>query len=248
MSARASAVLCVGMLLMASGCKTGSYAEQGAVVGGLTGAGLGAGHPPAWQSGAGAVVGAGLGALTGAVVGSGMDQTEARNQAAVSAVEQHAMTIPDVLQMQSAGVDDDVIVTQIRSQGVIRRRPATISSICSSRASAPKSSRHCKLRPKRSPSKNPLGHASWSAQVLWCGPFTSLPPTDLARRGSTPRIIADTGDRNKGEAPLYCGKIGSWGRHVVLRCRRRVNQAIHRSTSPASRWRCPGPGRSRTYR
>jgi hypothetical protein len=107
---------------MVGGCKSGSYAETGAVVGGLTGAGLGAlaTHPEGNQ-GAGAALGAGLGALTGAVVGSGMDQAESRNQAAVAAVQRRAMSIPDVLELQNAGVDEDVIITQIRNQGVIAR-------------------------------------------------------------------------------------------------------------------------------
>jgi outer membrane lipoprotein SlyB len=122
------AVMGLGLILVSSGCKSGSYAEQGAVVGGLTGAGLGAlaTHPDG-NPGAGAALGAGLGALTGAVVGSGMDQTEARNQAALSAVQRNAMTIPDVLELQSAGVADDVIATQIRNQGVIA--PPTSSDL-----------------------------------------------------------------------------------------------------------------------
>ena len=64
-----------------TGCQSPDHADQGALVGGLFGAGTGAiigkacGNPLA-----GAAIGAGAGALTGAAIGSKMDADEARNR------------------------------------------------------------------------------------------------------------------------------------------------------------------------
>jgi hypothetical protein len=115
------AVLCL------VGCASPYYADQGALLGGLGGAGVGAlvgdavGH-----TGAGAVIGAGVGALTGGAVGSALDDIEARNRAQIEAQMQRpisagAVTLQDVVDMTEAGVDDELIVMHIRSNGVAER-------------------------------------------------------------------------------------------------------------------------------
>lgn len=114
-------------LFALAGCRSPYYADQGALVGGLGGAGVGAivgnavGH-----TGAGALIGAGAGALGGAVVGNALDDVEARNRAQIAqqmaAVNMQpplgAVTANDVVQMTRAGVAPDLIVNHIRANGV----------------------------------------------------------------------------------------------------------------------------------
>ena len=102
------------------------HADRGAVFGGVTGAGVGAlvgdavGDPLA-----GAVIGAGVGALTGAAVGSSLDEIEARNQAQIAAqmgrpVAPGAVSVQDVVAMTQAGVDEELIITQIQIHGTVQ--------------------------------------------------------------------------------------------------------------------------------
>lgn len=95
------------------------------MLGGLFGAGTGAivgnqmGNP-----GAGAAIGAGLGALGGAAVGNAIDESEARNRAAIAQqlgrqVATGAVTIDDVIAMASAGVSDELIVNHVRANGMV---------------------------------------------------------------------------------------------------------------------------------
>ncbi|HEY1599487.1 MAG TPA: glycine zipper domain-containing protein [Pirellulales bacterium] len=111
-------------LAMTVGCNSPFYTDKGALVGGLAGTGVGAvtgaavGHP-----GVGALVGAGVGTLTGAAVGSGMDSIEARNRAQIAAtlgrqVPPGNVTLPDVIAMTRAGVNDELIVNHIRANGL----------------------------------------------------------------------------------------------------------------------------------
>ena len=117
-----------GFLLAAitplAGCASPYYADRGAALGGVTGAGVGAlvgssvRHPLA-----GALVGAGVGAISGAAVGTGLDQIEARNRAAIAAtmgrpVPPGAVAINDVISMSEAGVSENVIINHIRYNGV----------------------------------------------------------------------------------------------------------------------------------
>lgn len=110
--------------LSALGCASPYYADRGAAIGGVGGAGVGAlvgeavHHPLA-----GALVGAGVGAMSGAAVGTGLDQIEARNRAAIAAtmgrpVPPGAVSTNDVIAMSQAGVNEDVIVNHIRYNGV----------------------------------------------------------------------------------------------------------------------------------
>ena len=111
------------LTLFSLGCNSPYRSDQGAVVGGLTGAGLGAlvggasGHP-----GAGAAIGAGVGALSGAAVGGSLDDIEANNRAEIAArlgrpAPSGAVTIDDVIAMSRAGVTEDIIVTHVRTHG-----------------------------------------------------------------------------------------------------------------------------------
>jgi hypothetical protein len=112
--------------LFSTGCNSPYYADRGALFGGLTGAGVGALVGKATgNTGAGAVIGAGLGAITGSAVGASLDEIEARNRAEIEArlgrpVAAGAVTMDDVIAMTAAGVDEQVIVTHVQSNGVVR--------------------------------------------------------------------------------------------------------------------------------
>ncbi|HZZ71420.1 MAG TPA: glycine zipper domain-containing protein [Pirellulales bacterium] len=111
-------------LLLASGCHSDpNYTEQGAVVGGLGGAGVGAlvgsatGH-----TGAGAAIGAVAGALGGAAIGNGLDDIDAKNRAQIAAATSRpvpigAVSVEDVLNMTRAGVSEELIVNHVRAHG-----------------------------------------------------------------------------------------------------------------------------------
>ncbi len=101
-----------------AGCATNT--EQGALFGGLLGAGTGAvvGHALG-NTGAGAAIGAGVGALSGAAIGNSVDQQEARDRAAIEARVNRqlagAVTVPDVVAMAHAGVDEGLIINHIHA-------------------------------------------------------------------------------------------------------------------------------------
>jgi len=121
---------CIAVTLLvataATGCQSPYHADRGALFGGLLGAGTGAIVGDALgNAGAGTAIGAGVGALSGAVVGQELDQIEARNRAMIEAqlgrrVTAGAVTIDDVITMTQAGVDDELIVTHVRANGVAR--------------------------------------------------------------------------------------------------------------------------------
>jgi hypothetical protein len=126
MSARRYPIVFCLFALLAGGCNSPYHADRGALVGGLLGAGTGAVVGNALGStAAGAAIGAGVGALGGAAVGSGMDEIEARNRAMIAQqmgreVRAGAVTVDDVVMMSQAGVDEELIVNHIRSNGVAR--------------------------------------------------------------------------------------------------------------------------------
>ena len=106
------------------GCASDSHTDQGAVVGGLLGAGTGAiiGHAMG-NTGAGAAIGAGVGALSGAAIGHGQDEIEAKNRALIAQqlgrqVNAGAVTPKDVIDMTRAGVNEDLILNHIRVHGM----------------------------------------------------------------------------------------------------------------------------------
>lgn len=125
--ARRIARLTVFVFLVATlgvGCRSPYHADRGALGGGLLGLGAGAivgnavGNPVA-----GAAIGTGLGALGGAAIGQGMDEVEAKNRAMI---EQHlgrtvvagAVTTGEVVAMNAAGVDDQLICNHVRAHGM----------------------------------------------------------------------------------------------------------------------------------
>jgi hypothetical protein len=128
MSFRPASVVVPALLVAAiAGCRSPYYADKGALLGGLGGAGVGAivGNAVG-NTGAGALIGAGAGALGGAVVGNALDDVEARNRAQIAhqmaAMNMQppvgAVTANDVVQMTRAGVAPDLIVNHIQANGV----------------------------------------------------------------------------------------------------------------------------------
>jgi hypothetical protein len=113
--------------LLASGCASPYHADRGALVGGLTGAGAGAIVGDAvGNAGGGALIGAGLGAITGNLIGAGLDESEARNQAMIQQqmgrmVPAGGVTPDDVINMSRSGVEPQLIINHIRTNGVARR-------------------------------------------------------------------------------------------------------------------------------
>lgn len=99
------------------GCRSPFYADRGAAVGGVTGAGVGAaiaevadGEPLA-----GAAIGSLLGAVTGGAIGSEMDARHSMTMARVP-----APPLQEVVNMTSAGLSDDVIIAQVNTHGPTR--------------------------------------------------------------------------------------------------------------------------------
>lgn len=117
-------LLAVPLSFALAGCMSPYRADQGALFGGLTGAGVGALVGEAVDNPlAGAAIGGAVGTLTGAVVGGQLDEIEARNRAEIAArlgrpAPMGAATIPDVIAMTQAGVNEDVIITHIQNNGV----------------------------------------------------------------------------------------------------------------------------------
>jgi hypothetical protein len=119
--------LSVGLTFVAclsTGCRSPYHSDQGALTGGLLGAGTGAivGHALG-NTGAGAAIGAGVGALSGAAIGNGMDEIEAKNRMMIAQqlgrqVAPGAVTSDDVVAMTKAGVNEQLIVTHVRTHGM----------------------------------------------------------------------------------------------------------------------------------
>ncbi len=108
------------------GCASPYRSDQGALLGGLTGAGVGAIIGDAVdQPLAGTAIGAGIGAITGSAIGGSLDEIEARNRAEIAArlgrpAPAGAVTVEDVIAMTQSGVDPDVIATHVRIHGPAR--------------------------------------------------------------------------------------------------------------------------------
>jgi hypothetical protein len=114
----------ISAIVSIAGCCSPYHQDQGALFGGLLGAGTGAiiggatGHP-----GAGAAIGAGVGALSGAAIGAGQDEIEAKNRALIAQqmgrqVAAGAVTPNDVIAMSKAGVHEELIINHVRAHGM----------------------------------------------------------------------------------------------------------------------------------
>jgi len=112
--------------LTVTGCMspqgTPDYTASGALAGGATGAILGS---MTHNHGAGTLVGGAVGAVVGGLVGHGMDQTqEARlrtqSPQTLQRIEQGVpLTVIDVKALVTAGVGDDLIISQIRNSRTV---------------------------------------------------------------------------------------------------------------------------------
>jgi hypothetical protein len=120
------ALSCSIVAILAVSCSVGcqSYTGQGALFGGLGGAGLGAliGHASG-HTGAGAAIGAVAGAIGGGAVGNSLDNIDAKNRAQIAAATGHAsgaVSVDDVIVMTRSGIDEQIIVNQIAGAGLQR--------------------------------------------------------------------------------------------------------------------------------
>lgn len=112
-----------------AGCNSPYHRDQGALLGGLGGAAIGAAIGEHNDNPlAGAAIGAAVGTLGGAAIGSNMDAQVAQNNAIIEQRMGHrlsgAVTIPQIISMSQAKLSDEVIVTHIRANG-IAGRPTT---------------------------------------------------------------------------------------------------------------------------
>lgn len=103
--------------LVTGGC---SHTDQGIVGGGLLGGAIGSIVGGRKHSGAGAIIGGVTGAALGGAAGASADRQERREAAAaIAATRQTPLSIPDVIQLTSSGMSDQVIIGQIRSSGAV---------------------------------------------------------------------------------------------------------------------------------
>jgi hypothetical protein len=116
--------VCLLVTMFFGGCMSPYKSDQGALFGGLLGAGTGAVVGSALHApGAGAAIGAGVGALSGAAVGSALDEQDAKNRAMIAQqfgrqIPANPVSVPDVINMTRAGVDEELIFNHVRTHGV----------------------------------------------------------------------------------------------------------------------------------
>jgi hypothetical protein len=114
--------------LLTMGCLGGCrspYAQDrlalaGAGVGGVAGAAIGAATGHTAQ---GALIGAAVGTAAGAITGSAIDESEARNRAAIEyhmrrPVAAGAVSVEDVIAMVHSGVPEPIIVSHVNTRGM----------------------------------------------------------------------------------------------------------------------------------
>lgn len=122
---------CLAAMLMAgiipsAGCFSPYYRDQGALVGGLGGAGIGAAIGEHNDNPlAGAAIGALAGTLAGAAVGDSIDQDIAARESYIASQIGRpvagAVTSADVVAMTQARLSEDIIVAHIQAKGVARQ-------------------------------------------------------------------------------------------------------------------------------
>ena len=115
------------VIILAAGCMTPNgqpnQTANGALVGGMIGAGSGAliGNYAGHNTAAGAAIGGAVGLMTGAIVGNAMDQQHremlaAQNPQTLQRIEQgQPLGLADIKALGKAGVSDEVIISQIRN-------------------------------------------------------------------------------------------------------------------------------------
>ena len=112
------------------GCAMDTYGGRGAALGGLSGAAVGAAIGDHSNN---ALLGSAVGALAGATVGSAVgnqvdaDVQQARFEATQMTQQNMSATLNQVVGMSQQGVSNEVIVNQIRTQGV--PRPITSNEV-----------------------------------------------------------------------------------------------------------------------
>ena len=123
-------VLATSVALLA-GCVnpngTPNNTASGALIGGGAGAITGAAIGGSRNGGQGALIGAAVGMITGGLIGNTMDQQQQEQlraqapQTYVRVDQGRPLTVPDVKALVQAGVNDDVIISQISSSRTVYR-------------------------------------------------------------------------------------------------------------------------------
>ena len=114
----------LSLCLFNTGCQTGRpNTTAGAMLGGATGGILGSAiGSPNGNSEEGAIIGALAGGLTGATIGNQADQAEFRQRQAANEraaiARQAAVTLDQVVQMSESGLNEELIINQIKTQGM----------------------------------------------------------------------------------------------------------------------------------
>jgi outer membrane lipoprotein SlyB len=118
-----------GLAVLLAGCEnpdgTVNHTGSGALIGAGTGAFLGAVAGGPRNGGAGALIGAAAGALAGGLIGNSMDREQEARLKAQSpqtyerTVQGSPLSIADVKALAKAGINDDVIVNQIKNSRTI---------------------------------------------------------------------------------------------------------------------------------
>jgi len=130
MKLQAFVILSLLGLVVCSGCRSPFYADQGALIGGLAGAGIGAAVGDHNDNALlGTAIGAAGGALAGGLAGNTIDNAVAAERAQIEQQIgrqlQGAATVDDVIIMTRQGVAEPVILNYIRNNGVAQRIATT---------------------------------------------------------------------------------------------------------------------------
>ena len=118
-------LLLIGLvpMTMSSGCCSPYHSDQGALAGGLLGAGTGAVVGHALGNTAGGALVRHIGALSGAAIGHAQGRRRSEKPQMIAQqlgrqVDPGAVTINDVLAMTRAHVNDDLIINHINAHGM----------------------------------------------------------------------------------------------------------------------------------
>lgn len=120
------AVVCLFLAGSLTGCQGWNKTQNGAALGGLGGAGLGAiiGHQTG-HKGAGALIGGLTGAAAGGLIGNAADKADERDAAIAQAhmtrrqahSDARAMTNREVIEFSRKGISDDLTISTMRNRG-----------------------------------------------------------------------------------------------------------------------------------